>query len=263
VLNKFNTAGWLNALSFTGGLKWVPRLQLEAEVKEGQWNDHKANVGFSLDFFGLKKYYVGMGCLAFWENMSREPQFLLNGGCGNPWGITLSADLLLKTAKNLALKVSDEVQALGPQILAEAKKSVKGDGNNPREFAPAIFAFPLNLLLASATNLTGGLQSAAADNARIAIETPFFKKPINLDAGMLIPDLSVGVSILNPRWKDEGKIDVRLALNILIMTAASLDFGCMQMGENWNATPSFTFEGGCDNEWNLGGPENPVSGKKL
>ena len=195
--------------------------------------------------------------------MSREPQFLLNGGCGNPWGITLSADLLLKTAKNLALKVSDEVQALGPQILDEAKKSVKGDGNNPREFAPAIFSFPLNVLLASATSLTGGLQNAAADNARIAIQTPFFKKPINLDAGMLIPDLSVGVSILNPRWKDEGKMDIRLALNILIMTAASLDFGCLQMGENWNATPTFTFQGGCDNEWNLGGPEDPVSGKKL
>jgi gas vesicle protein len=263
VLSKFNTAGWLNALSFTGGLKWVPKLQLEAEVKEGQWKDYKTSIGFSLDFFGLKKYYVGMGCLAFWKNMAREPQFLLNGGCNNPWGITLSADMLLNYTKKTALQVSGEVEKLGPQILEELKKSVKGDGNNPRDFAPAVLSLPTNILLASATSLTAGLKKGVKDNTKIAIVTPYFKKPIMLDAGMLVPDLAVGVSIMNPTWKDTGKFNVRMALYILNLTAASLDFGCVQMGTNWNATPTFTFNGGCDNVWDMGGPEDPFTGKQL
>ncbi len=265
VLNKINTAGWLNALSFTGGLKWIPRLQLEAEVKDGQWNDYKANLGFSLDFFGLKKYYVGMGCLAFWKDMSRDPQFLLNGGCNNPWGITLSADLLMNIMKDLALDTAKDVEALGNQMVAEMKKAVIGDsdGNNPRAFEPMVLSFPLNMLLASATSITGGLKKSVERKTEIRLYFPKFKKSIEISAAMLVPDVALAVKMVNPSWKNEGKFDVRIALYFLNLTAGSLDFGCVQMGDNWNKTPTFTFQGGCDNEWNLGGPEDPITGKQL
>ena len=265
VLNKINTAGWLNALSFTGGLKWIPRLQMEAEVKEGQWKDYKANLGFSLDFFGLKKYYVGMGCLAFWKDMSRDPQFLLNGGCNNPWGVTLSADFLLNTMKDLALDTAKDVEALANDMVAEMKKAIIGDsdGNNPRAFEPAVFSFPLNMLLASATSITGGLKKSVERKTEFLLKLPFFKEPIEMSAAMLVPDVALAVKLTNPRWKDDGKFDVRIALYFLNLTAGSLDFGCVQMGDNWNKTPTFTFQGGCDNTWDLGGPEDPITGKQL
>lgn len=265
VLNNINTAGWLNALSFGGGLKWVPRLQMEAEVKEGQWKEYKANLGFSLDFFGLKKYYVGMGCLAFWEDMSRDPQFLLNGGCNNPWGFTLSADFLVNMMKELALDTAKDVEALGNQMVDEMKKAIIGDsdGNNPRAFEPAVLSFPLNMLLASATSVTGGLKKSVERKTEIRVYLPYFKTSIEISAAMLVPEVAMGVKLVNPRWKNEGKFDVRIALYFLNLTAGTLDFGCVQMGDNWNKTPTFTFQGGCDNEWNLGGPEDPITGKQL
>lgn len=115
----------------------------------------------------------------------------------------------------------------------------------------------------NALSFTGGLKKSVERKTEIRLYFPKFKKSIEISAAMLVPDVALAVKMVNPSWKNEGKFDVRIALYFLNLTAGSLDFGCVQMGDNWNKTPTFTFQGGCDNEWNLGGPEDPITGKQL
>ena len=254
------------------GQAYVPaKNPLYVHVRESQWESaNAANVKLDLDFFGLMRYRIGVGCIGFPNGFTAAPKIALNGGCDNPWNLLAQANMIADAAKGVVDLIAQQIQSLQPLILGLIQDAA-GGADNPRAIPPLLIDLPVNELLAmccslgfpsskasqappkNASNATASGDSAAADaigsmaqNAALAFTVPELQG-INFS---LSPDLSP-VVVVDQRWTNEGKLEFAAELGFFGLFVASVGMGCMTFGESWTDTPSITFLGGCDNAWNV------------
>ena len=263
---------------------------LKVKVKEKEWNEKKAvNVIVNLDFFGVKKYEIGLACLGWPNGLNQAPNFVLNGGCDNPWNILANAETALNIVKDNAAKFETEVMKMKDQMISTFQSLAKG-ASNPRNIPPLAIDLPLNELLGAITS--GGVPSLEGIAMSVPIEFTIpglatitvsgsdfdwssqpddnkdgkkeerdKKKKEKQDskknskgAGFsLYPELEAG-AIVDATWTSDGKIEFEVGVGWFGISLMSVGLGCFTMGTTWTQTPSFTFQGGCDNKWNVNGP---------
>jgi hypothetical protein len=254
------------------GQAYVPATNpLYIRVRDRHWKSaNSVDVMIDLDFFGLKRYRIGIGCIGFPDGFTEAPKVALNGGCDNPWNLLANANLVANAAKGAVNELSRQVQALEPQIIGLVK-GIAGDADNPRMIPPLLLDLPLNELLGMCCSL--GFPSSKAseappsnsDNADVAENSAFTDAigSMSKDAALaftvpqlqgitfeLSPDLSP-VIYLDDTWTTGGKMEFGLELGFFGLFVASVKMGCLTMGTSWSDTPSFTFSGGCDNSWKV------------
>ena len=102
------------------GQAYVPAsAPLYVKIRPSQWeSSHAANLQIKLDFFGLKTYRIGFGCIGFPNGFTQPPKFAINGGCDNPWKLLANANLVANTTKKVAHQIGNEIEKLGPQIMS-------------------------------------------------------------------------------------------------------------------------------------------------
>lgn len=254
------------------GQAYVPaKNPLYVHIRESQWTSaNAANVKLDLDFFGLKRYRIGVGCIGFPNGFTAEPKVSLNGGCDNPWNLLAQANMVADAAKGVVDVIAQQIQSLQPLILGLIQDAA-GGADNPRAIPPLLIDLPVNELLAmccslgfpsskasqappkNASNASASGDSAAADaigsmaqNAALAFTVP----ELQGISFSLSPDLSP-VVVVDQRWTNEGKLEFAAQLGFFGLFVASVGMGCMTFGESWTDTPSITFSGGCDNSWNV------------
>lgn len=254
------------------GQAYVPATNpLYIRVRDRHWKSaNSVDVMIDLDFFGLKRYRIGIGCIGFPDGFTEAPKVALNGGCDNPWNLLANANLVANAAKGAVNELSRQVQALEPQIIGLVKGIAK-DADNPRMIPPLLLDLPLNELLGMCCSLGFPSSKASeappsnADNADVE-ENSMFTDAIGSMAGdaalaftvpelqgitfELSPDLSP-VIYLDDTWTTGGKMEFGLELGFFGLFVASVKMGCLTMGTSWSDTPSFTFSGGCDNSWRV------------
>ena len=59
---------------------------------------------------------------------------------------------------------------------------------------------------------------------------------------------------MDDTWTSNGKIQFDVGVGWFGLSLMNVGMSCLTMGTAWEATPSFTFQGGCDNKWDLEGP---------
>jgi hypothetical protein len=227
-------------------------------------------VKIDLDFFGLMRYRIGVGCIGFPNGFTSEPKIGLNGGCDNPWNLLAQAKMIADAAKGLVNTFTQQINSLQPMIL-RLKKEAAGGASNPRSIPPLLIDLPVNELLSmccslgypsskaskappkNASNASTAGDSAAADalgsmaqNAALSFTVP----QLQGISFSLSPDLSPAV-VVDQRWTNEGKLEFAIQLGLFGLFVASVGMGCMTFGTSWTSTPSSTFAGGCDNSWNV------------
>ncbi len=254
------------------GQAYVPaKNPLYVRIRESQWESaNAANVKLELDFFGLKRYRIGVGCIGFPNGFTAEPKISLNGGCDNPWNLLAQANMVADAAKGVVDVIAQQIQSLQPLILGLIQEAA-GGADNPRAIPPLLIDLPVNELLAmccslgfpsskasqappkNASNASAAGDSAAAgaigsmaQNAALAFTVP----ELQGITFSLSPDLSP-VVVVDQRWTNEGKLEFAAQLGFFGLFVASVGMGCMTFGESWTDTPSITFSGGCDNSWNV------------
>lgn len=254
------------------GQAYVPaKNPLYVHIRESQWESaNAANVKLDLDFFGLKRYRIGVGCIGFPNGFTAEPKVSLNGGCDNPWNLLAQANMVADAAKGVVDVIAQQIQSLQPLILGLIQDAA-GGADNPRAIPPLLIDLPVNELLAmccslgfpsskasqappkNASNASAAGDSAAAgaigsmaQNAALAFTVP----ELQGISFSLSPDLSP-VVVVDQRWTNEGKLEFAAQLGFFGLFVASVGMGCMTFGESWTDTPSITFSGGCDNSWNV------------
>lgn len=254
------------------GQAYVPaKNPLYVHIRESQWTSaNAANVKLDLDFFGLKRYRIGVGCIGFPNGFTAKPKVSLNGGCDNPWNLLAQANMVADAAKGVVDVIAQQIQSLQPLILGLIQEAA-GGADNPRAIPPLLIDLPVNELLAmccslgfpsskasqappkNASNASSSGDSAAADaigsmaqNAALAFTVP----ELQGISFSLSPDLSP-VVVVDQRWTNEGKLEFAAQLGFFGLFVASVGMGCMTFGESWTDTPSITFSGGCDNSWNV------------
>lgn len=254
------------------GQAYVPATNpLYIRVRDRHWKSaNSVDVMIDLDFFGLQRYRIGIGCIGFPDGFTEAPKVALNGGCDNPWNLLANANLVANAAKGAVNELSRQVQALEPQIIGLVKGIAK-DADNPRMIPPLLLDLPLNELLGMCCSLGFPSSKASeappsnADNADVE-ENSMFTDAIGSMAGdaalaftvpelqgitfELSPDLSP-VIYLDDTWTTGGKMEFGLELGFFGLFVASVKMGCLTMGTSWSDTPSFTFSGGCDNSWKV------------
>jgi len=254
------------------GQAYVPaRNPLYVRVRDRYWqSSNSVDVMIDLDFFGLKRYRIGVGCIGFPDGFTQKPKVALNGGCHNPWNLLANANLVADAAKGVVNEFSRQVKGLEPRIIGLVK-SIAEDADNPRLIPPLLLDLPLNELLGMCCSL--GFPSSKASeappsepgNADVA-ENSAFTDAIGSMAGgaalsftvpelqgitfELSPDLSP-VVYLDDTWTSDGKMEFGLELGFFGLFVASVKMGCLTMGTSWSDTPTFTFTGGCDNSWRV------------
>lgn len=254
------------------GQAYVPASNpVYVRVRESHWKaSNSVDVMIDLDFFGLKRYRIGIGCIGFPDGFTAAPKVAFNGGCHNPWKLLANANLVANAAKGAVNELSRQVQSLEPQIIG-LLKGVAGNVDNPRSIPPLLIDLPLNELLSMCCSLGYPSSDAAdkkpknAENADTAENDAFTQAlgSMSKDAALsftvpqlqgisfeLAPDLSPVVYV-DDRWTKEGKMEIGLELGFFGLFVASVKMGCLTMGTTWEATPSFTFSGGCDNSWGV------------
>jgi hypothetical protein len=254
------------------GQAYVPASNpVYVRVRDRYWqSSNSADVMIDLDFFGLKRYRIGIGCLGFPDGFTQPPKVALNGGCHNPWNLLANANLVANAAKGTVNDLSRQIQALEPQILGLVR-GIAGDAENPRNIPPLLLDLPLNELLGMCCSLGFPSSDAAekppanSQNADVEESSAFTEAlgSMSKDAALsftvpelqgisfeLSPDLSP-VVFVDDRWTSDGKIDIGLQLGFFGLFVASVRMGCLTMGTSWTATPTFTFSGGCDNSWKV------------
>lgn len=254
------------------GQAYVPaKNPLYVHIRESQWESaNAANVKLELDFFGLKRYRIGVGCIGFPNGFTAEPKISLNGGCDNPWNLLAQANMIADAAKGVVDVIAQQIESLQPLILGLIQEAA-GGADNPRAIPPLLIDLPVNELLAmccslgfpsskasqappkNASNASSAGDSAAAgaigsmaQNAALAFTVP----ELQGISFSLSPDLSP-VVIVDQRWTNEGKLEFAAQLGFFGLFVASVGMGCMTFGESWTDTPALTFSGGCDNSWNV------------
>jgi hypothetical protein len=72
---------------------------------------------------------------------------------------------------------------------------------------------------------------------------------VNLEfAPVLTP---IAVKIQPSQWADANAMNLLLNLSFMGVRAYQVQFGCLGFPNGWTANPTFTFNGGCHNPWNL------------
>lgn len=254
------------------GQAYVPaKNPLYVRIRESQWTSaNAANVKLDLDFFGLMRYRIGVGCIGFPNGFTGAPKIALNGGCDNPWNLLAQANMIANGAKGIVDVVAKQIQSLEPMILGLIRQAA-GGADNPRSIPPLLIDLPVNELLAmccslgfpsskasqappkNASNASAAGDSAAAgaigsmaQNAALSFVVP----ELQGISFSLSPDLSP-VVVVDQRWTNQGKLEFAVELGFFGLFVASVGMGCMTFGTSWTATPSITFSGGCDNSWNV------------
>jgi hypothetical protein len=252
------------------GQAYVPaRNPLYVHIRESQWTSaNAANVKLDLDFFGLMRYRIGVGCIGFPNGFTAAPKISLNGGCDNPWNLLAQANMVADAAKGAVDEISKQIQSLLPKILGLIQQAA-GGANNPRAIPPLLIDLPVNELLAMCCSLgfpsskaskappknksntstdsaAAGAIGSMAQNAALSFTVPELQG-VNFS---LSPDLSP-VVIVDDRWTKEGKLEFAAELGFFGLFVASVGMGCLTFGKSFTATPSITFSGGCDNSWNV------------
>jgi hypothetical protein len=72
---------------------------------------------------------------------------------------------------------------------------------------------------------------------------------VNLEfAPVLTP---IAVKIQPSQWASANAMNLQLNLSFMGIRAYQVQFGCLGFPNGWTAAPTFTFNGGCHNPWNL------------
>jgi hypothetical protein len=72
---------------------------------------------------------------------------------------------------------------------------------------------------------------------------------VNLEfAPVLTP---IAVKIQPSQWASANAMNMQLNLSFMGIRAYQVQFGCLGFPNGWTAAPTFTFNGGCHNPWNL------------
>ena len=272
------------------GQAYVPaRNPLRVHIRESQWESaNAANVQIEVDFFGLKRYRVGVGCIGFPNGFTAKPRVALNGGCDNPWNLLAQANVVADTAKGIADGVSQQVNSVVPQMLSLVKAAA-GGVDNPRLVPSVLVDLLLNRLLGMCCSLSfpsseaaynDKLTTAAQDQqaafvgatdpavgtvldsvtgeanrqAASSLEnqaTMAFGVPQLQGVDFSVPaDLSV-IAEVSENWAGDGTVQITIELGIFGLFVASVGLGCLTFGTSWTQAPGVTFAGGCDNSWNV------------
>jgi hypothetical protein len=254
------------------GQAYVPaRNPLYVHIRESQWaSSNAANVKIDLDFFGLMRYRIGVGCIGFPNGFTAAPKISLNGGCDNPWNLLAQANMIADAAKGVVDATAKQIETLQPKILGLIRQAA-GGANNPRAIPPLLIDLAVNELLAmccslgfpsskaskappkNASNASASGDSAAAgaigsmaQNAALSFTVPELQGV----SFSLSPDLSP-VAIVDDRWTKEGKLEIAVQLGFFGLFVASVSMGCLTFGTSFAQIPAITFSGGCDNSWNV------------
>jgi hypothetical protein len=254
------------------GQAYVPAgAPISVKIRESQWKSSNAvNIQIDLDFFGLKRYRVGLGCIGFPDGFTGPPAVTLNGGCHNPWNLLAQANIVVGAAKKVVNDVSRQIQSLEPQIL-KLLGDVGKEVDNPRDIPPLLIDLPLNELLgmccsvgfpsskSAETPPKNASNQGAADDSAMAAAFGRMGKDAALSFTVpelqgisfeLSPSLSPVVFVDDP-WTTEGKMEFGVELGFFGLFVASVKMGCLVIGNTWEATPTFTFTGGCNNSWDI------------
>ena len=263
---------------------------LRVKVKQKEWDKKRAvNLQIHLDFFGLKKYDIGVACLGWPNGLKSAPTFVLNGGCNNPWNLMGNLNYALDIVRDNIKAFQDEMLKVQDQMIAQIKTLAKG-ANNPRTVPPLAIDLPLNEILGAISS--GGVPSLEGIAMSVPIEFTIpglgkitvsgsdfnwssqpddnkdgkkderdKKKKAAADskkgskgAGFsLYPELEVSAAV-GDTWTSNGKIQFDVGVGWFGLSLMNVGMSCLTMGTAWEATPSFTFQGGCDNKWDLEGP---------
>lgn len=268
------------------GQAYVPASNpVYVRVRDRYWTSSSSvDIMIDLDFFGLKRYRIGIGCIGFPDGFTEPPKVALNGGCHNPWKLMANANLVASSAKGAVNELSRQVQALEPQMIG-LMKGIAGDVDDPRIIPPLVLDLALNELLGMCCSLSFPSSKSADEppsqpgNADVAESSAFADAlgSMSKDAALsftvpelqgitfeLAPDLSPVVYV-DDRWTRDGKMEFGLELGFFGLFVASVKMGCLTMGTSWSATPTFTFSGGCDNSWavSFGAPGYTASTARL
>lgn len=247
------------------GQVYVPlSAPLYVQIRASQWeSSNSANLQVKLDFFGLKTYRIGFGCIGFPDGFSQPPRVALNGGCDNPWNLLANANLVAESAKKVTGQIGRAIESIGPQIMSTVR-GLAGGANNPRNVPPIVLDLPINELLALCCSLS--FPSSKAAEAEMSTASSVASDSlgnVGKDAALsftvpelqgisfeLSPDLSP-VIFIGDTWTTAGQMEIGVQLGFFGLFVASVKMGCITFGESWAATPHFTFEGGCDKSWRV------------
>ena len=272
------------------GQAYVPaKNPIYVHIRDSQWEaSNAANLMIDVDFFGLKRYRVGIGCIGFPNGFHAAPRVALNGGCDNPWNLLAAANQVANTAQGLATDIGREVGSLGDQMLGLIKAAALG-ADNPRVVPAVLIDLLLNRLLAMCCSLSfeaseasnnSKLTSAAQDGqSEFAGATdPAVLEILNALEGSTSADLLASIeqkalmafgvpelqginfslpadlSIIaevSDAWAADGTVQITVELGLFGLFVASVGLGCITFGTSWSQAPGFTFNGGCDNSWNV------------
>jgi hypothetical protein len=288
VLNPLKVS--LPKISVPGvGQAYVPaRNPVFVHIRESQWaSANAANVMIDVDFFGLKRYRVGIGCIGFPDGFRGAPKLALNGGCDNPWNLRAAANVVAGSAKRIADDVGRQIQGIEPQITSTLKL-VAGGADNPRAIPGVLIDLLLNRLLGMCCAFSITTEADYADKlesnadqqqtALLAADAPEVLEilrtvqraaPMSNTSSMqsraamifdvpqlngvdfeLAPEISLAANV-SDTWGADGRVEFAVELGLFGLFVASVGLGCLTMGTSFGQAPVFTFSGGCDNSWNV------------
>ncbi len=271
------------------GQAYVPaRNPVFVHIRESQWaSANAANVMIDVDFFGLKRYRVGIGCIGFPDGFRGPPKVALNGGCDNPWNLMAQANVVADSAKRIANDVGRQIQGIESQILSTLKL-VAGGADNPRAIPAVLIDLLLNRLLGMCCSFSISAEADYADKLEanadeqqtdvLAANAPEVLEilrtlegalPMSNASSMqsqaamifdvpqlngvdfeLAPEISL-VANVSDTWGADGRVEFAVELGLFGLFVASVGLGCLTMGTSFSQAPGFTFNGGCDNAWNV------------
>ena len=272
------------------GAAYVPASNpVYVHIRESQWTSaNAANVMINVDFFGLKRYRVGIGCIGFPDGFHGPPKLALNGGCDNPWNLLAQANVVANSAKSIAGDVGQQITGIEAQIMSTLQL-VAGGADDPRGIPAVLIDLLLNRLLGmccsfsiggSEADYTSELESKgdkqqsellAADAPEVleilrALEGQYAMSTMSSmqsKAAMLFnvaelngiefqlpPDISL-VANVSDTWSADGQVEFAVELGLFGLFVASVGLGCLTLGTSFSQAPTFTFAGGCDNAWNV------------
>lgn len=125
----------------------------------------------------------------------------------------------------------------------------------------------LNSAMNQLKSLGKQLKNMSAADAEVAVNSMLGNFPVkspkvplgggvNLEfAPVMTP---IAVKIQPSQWADANAMNMLLNISFMGVRAYQVQFGCLGFPNGWTADPTFTFNGGCHNPWNLMASVNMV-----